>query len=598
MIQAPKHRLLSGTALLLVSSLALTACDDFLEKQANPQGTLNEQTLANRNGVEGSLIATYRAIEWNGAVGGDWGNTASNWVWGSVTADDAYKGSEATDQPPIDDVQMFKWSTDRADGYLNQRWRGVYEGVVRSNATLRLLKQVMTSAPSTFSASEVSSIEGESKFLRAHFHFEAWRMWVSVPIYTEDDTDFREANSDSLAVLTQVIKDLDEAIAKLPATPRNNQVGRVTSWTAKAYKGRVLATANRWAEALTVLREVRTSGPYALESGFERVWTGFADAANGKETVFAYQASANDGEPNGNNANYGTRLNFPHSGSPFGCCGFFQPSQNLVNYFVTDANGLPIAFSDANWNARNTELDAAASANLNIDPRLDWTVGRDGVPYKDWKVAHATTWIRAPGYGGQYSPKKHVHELNSGAESKVGWVPTQLNSVNIHILRYADVLLLLAEAEVEAGSVDAARLLVNMIRTRAGAKAQGPGQDRATMAVAPSDPSITWAKYNVKEYTTPWTDKAFARDRVRAERRLELAMEGQRYFDLRRWGIAEATLNAYYSGMAGGAEKTRLGHLAAVDVYTAKHNRFPLPSLQISLSKVGDENRLTQNPGW
>src|SRR5262249_16590901 len=159
----------------------------------------------------------------------------------------------------------------------------------------------------------------------------------------------------------------------------------------------------------------------------------------GKETILAYQASANDGEPNGNNANYGERLNFPHSGSPFGCCGFHQPSQNLVNYFQVDANGLPLALSNPNWNARHANFPAG-NLTIPVDPRLDWTVGRDGVPYKDWGK-HDGGWIRAPSYGGTYSPKKNVGEKASNAESAVGWVPTQLNSVNIHIFRYADMLL-------------------------------------------------------------------------------------------------------------------------------------------------------------
>ena len=196
------------------------------------------------------------------------------------------------------------------------------------------------------------------------------------------------------------------------------QVGRATQWTAKAYKGACRCTPASL-RGLTTLREVRTSGPYALEPSFDRVWTGFSDYANGKETIFAFQASANDGEPNGNNANYGERLNFPHSGSPFGCCGFHQPTQNLVNFFRVDGSGLPLALSDANWNAWYAKF---TSGNLApVDPRLDYTVGRDGVPYKDWGP-HAADWIRDPAYGGPYSPKKNVHEKASGAESAVGWV--------------------------------------------------------------------------------------------------------------------------------------------------------------------------------
>jgi hypothetical protein len=169
--------------------------------------------------------------------------------------------------------------------------------------------------------------------------------------------------------------------------------------------------------------------------------------------------------------------------------------------------------------------------------------------------------------------------------------------VNIHILRYADVLLLLAEAEAEAGSPEAARAIVNQIRARAAAKAQGPGTDRATIAVAPNDPSITWATYKVGQYTAPW-DQATARQNVRIERRLELAMEGQRFFDLRRWGIADVMLNAYINNQAGGAEKLRRSQLLSAETFVAKHNLFPIPDIQIQLSTVNGTSTLTQNPGW
>lgn len=592
-----KHRVVLGTALLALSGV-LYGCQDFLEDAASPQGTLNEQTLANRAGVEGSLIAAYRALDWNNGVGGAWGNTASNWVWGSVTSDDAYKGSEASDQPPIDDVEQYIWSTANAESYLNDKWKGTYEGIVRANATLRLLATVRAANPGEFTAAQAASIEGEAKFLRAHFHFEAWRMWGNVPYYREDDTDMRKANATAAEVATNILADLDAAIALLPTTPRNR--ARASQWTAKAYKGRVLAYAAQWPAALTQLREVRTSGPYALQPSFDQVWSGFTDYENGPETILAYQASVNDGEPSGNNANYGERLNFPHSGSYYGCCGFHQPSQNLVNFFRVDAAGLPLALSDPNnWNANNTNFVAGNMAP--VDPRLDWTVGRDGVPYKD-RGAHGPTWIRQAAYGGPYSPKKNAHEQTSGSESSVGWVPTQLNGVNIHIFRYADLLLLLAEAEVEAGVLENARTIVNEIRTRAGARAQGVGRvggvaTRSAVAVPINDASITWADYEIGLYTTPWTDQNFARSAVRAERRLELAMEGQRFFDLRRWGIAEATLNAYLNGVGGGAEETRRLQLANAN-YQQRHRYFPIPAIQIQLSRVDGTPRLTQNPGW
>ena len=597
MKRVSRHPLLLAYALMFFSAATLYGCKDFLTSAAAPQGTLNEATLQNRAGVEGTLIAAYRALDWNTGLGGAWGSAASNWVWGSVTSDDAYKGSEASDQPAINDVEAYHWSTANVEGYLNEKWRGMYEGVVRSNATLRLLAQVVAEQPGEISDVDAMGIEGEALFLRAHYHFEAWRMWGNIPYYREDDTDFRKANLSSAEVATELLADLDAAIALLPPDPRNGQVGRATQWTAKAYKGRVEVYAGQYAAALTTLGEVRTSGPYALEESFDRVWSGFQDFANGPETIFAYQASTNDGEPAGNNGNYGERLNFPHSGSRFACCGFHQPSQNLVNFFATHpATGLPLALTDANWNARDANLTAATLTP--VDPRLDWTVGRDGVPFKDWGP-HEPGWIRSPAYGGFYSAKKNIHEQASGAEQLGGgWAPTQQNSVNIHLFRYADLLLLLAEAEVEAGSLDNARLIVNEIRARAGERGQGPGTDRATIAVPINDPSITWAIYRVGLYTVPWTDQDAARTAVRYERRLELAMEGQRFFDLRRWGIADQVLNAYLDGVAGGAEETRRPHLASAEPFTARHYLYPIPDIQIELSRVGGVEMLTQNTGW
>jgi hypothetical protein len=595
MNKASRQPLLLGTAVMLAAG-TIYGCQDFLSDAANPQGTLDAQTLANRAGVEGTLIAAYRALDWTNGVGGNWASAASNWIWGSVTSDDAYKGSEATDQPAIDPIELYQWSAGGVEGELNDKWRSVYEGVVRSNAAIKLLKSVVAEKPTEISAEAAKGIEGEALFLRAHFHFEAWRMWGNIPYYRETDTDFRKANLTSAEAAAEIIKDLDAAIALLPTTPRNNNVGRVTQWTAKAYKGRVQVYTAQYAAALTTLRDVRASGTYALEASFDRVWSGFQEYANGKETILAYQASANDGEPNGNNANYGERLTFPHSGSPFGCCGFHQPSQNLVNFFGTDAaTGLPAALTNANWNASNTNL--TGSIRTPVDPRLDWTVGRDGVPFKDWGT-HNPDWIRSATYGGPYSAKKNTHEKSSGAQSNVGWVNTQLNSVNIHIFRYADLLLLLAEAEVEAGALENARTIVNEIRARAAVRAQGVGTDRTSIAVPLNDPSITWATYRIGPYTTAFANQAAARTAVRYERRLELAMEGQRFFDLRRWGIAEQVLNAHLNGEAGGSEKTRRPHLAASAPFAARHAFFPIPAIQIELSKSASGPGLKQNTGW
>jgi starch-binding outer membrane protein, SusD/RagB family len=320
-----RHRLLVGTASLTLVAGITYSCKDFLDTAA--QAILDEPTVTTLSGVEGSLIATYRALDCTTATNANWGCAASNWVFGSVTSDDAYKGSQLSDQPGIQDIELYNWSTGEAQAYLNVKWRAVYEGVVRSNRTIRLLRNVRQLNPGEISDALARNIEGEARFLRAHFHFEAWRMWERIPYYREDDTDIRKTNVGvtGLSVAAELLSDLDSAIAMLPATPRGGQAGRATSWTARAYKGRVQVYAAQyapvwWDSALVTLRAVRGSGVYALETSMDRVWTGFPEFANGRETILAYQASANDGEPNGDNANWGERLNFPHGDSPLGSC--------------------------------------------------------------------------------------------------------------------------------------------------------------------------------------------------------------------------------------------------------------------------------------
>ncbi|HVH30165.1 MAG TPA: RagB/SusD family nutrient uptake outer membrane protein, partial [bacterium] len=551
-------------------------------------------------------------------VAGAWGSAASNWVWGSVTSDDAYKGSNFGDQSPITDIELYNWSTGDAETYLEDKWRAVWEGVVRSNAVLRVLAKVVQSKPGEIPPSDARAIRGEALFLRAHYHTEAWLMWGNIPYYYETDATYRKPALTSAQVAAAIKQDLDTAAALLPGSPRNGDAGRADSMKALAFKGRVQVLSGDYAGGLATLRAVKASGHFALETSFDHVWTALHQYANGKETILAYNASVNDGEPNGNNANWGERLNFPYSGSPFGCCGFHQPSQNLVNFFAVDsATGLPLAFTGAPgaWNANNNTVTAGAAAWL--DPRMDWTVGRDNVPYKDWGL-HNSTWIRDAVYSGPYSPKKNVQEKACGTscQSTVGWNSPQLNNVHIHIYRYADALLLLAEAEAMApgGSLDSATAIVNQIRARAGKTAQGCGTTSDTvvtktyptcltvtslapMAVplaptATGDSLITpWAKYRIGMYPT-FISQATALQAIRYERRLELAMEGKRFFDLRRWGM-DSVINNYVT-----TEKTRRAFFTGAAVFGAQHHLYPIPQIEIDLSRVSGACTLTQNPGW
>ena len=611
-------RLVYGMTGVIATAGVTYACKDFLEIPT--QGTVEEQTLATRAGVEGTLVAAYRSLDCSNSSAGSWGCAASNWVWGSVTSDDAYKGSNLGDQQPVNDIETYYWSVGTADDYLNQKWSQVFDGVARANATLRLLERVRTEKPGEISDADADRIRGEALFLRAHYHFEAYRMWGNIPYYHETDTDFRKTNV-GVNAIAEILADLNEAITLLPAVQADK--GRATKWAATAYKGRVqvygaATTPALWDSALVTLRAVQASGVYALETSFDHVWTGFLNFRNGPETILAFQASVRDGEPSGWNSNWGERLNFPHSGSHFGCCGFHQPSFNLANFFQVDAAGLPLALAGPAWNTPVPDSNFAAGVVRPVDPRLDWTVGRDNVPYKDWGL-HNRSWIRDASYSGPYSSKKNVQEQGADAENNVGWQATQTNDVPIHIFRYADALLLLAEAEVEVGSLENARAIVNQIRARAGQVAQGCGRGadaksdsilKATYPVCAADNRMAvplvpngaatldtlttpWAVYRIGLYTTPWADQAFARTAVRYERRLELAMEGQRFFDLRRWGAADTTIANYVA-----SEKARIPYLTSAAPFTPRYALYPIPSLQIELSRVGTEDRLVQNPGW
>jgi tetratricopeptide (TPR) repeat protein len=558
---------------------AYSCGDNFLE--VNPQGALDGSALQSPAGIEASLISAYSMLDgWNGQWGnnGPWAKDAGHWIWSNVASDDAHKGSEASDIPQILEIEKFQWLP--SNNLLEDLFLPRYEGIARVNATISL-----NASSTEIDAGRKAEIEAEARFLRAHYHFDIWRAFKNIPYYTEADEDYRKPNTED--IIPNIVADLEAAIAVLPTDQA--EVGRVTKGAAQAYLGKVYMHNGQYAEAKAQFDAVVASNKYSLAPCFHDNFN--ADKDNGSESVFAVQFSVNDGDPGANNGNYGTRLGFPHSGSPFGCCGFNQPTPDLVNAFKTDGSGLPVR--------DGADIDFT---NDNIDPRLDWTVGRDGVPFYN-HGNHERSWIRDPSHGGIYSPKKtqfHADQdqYNSGA-SAGAWGP-QVSAINYNIIRYADVLLMLAEAEVELGNLEAARALVNQVRNRANGCAQGPGTSASDIEVATNDAGITWANYNVGEYTSAWSDAGAARDAVRLERRLELAMEGHRFYDLRRWGILESTMNAYIAANNSRTDGDELKrqHLVDANNVEAKHYAFPLPQVQIDLSEVDGTPRLTQNPGF
>lgn len=553
--------------------LLVVACsDEFLE--INPQGSLDGTSLQSPSGIEASLIGAYSMLDgWNGQWGnlGPWGKDAGHFIFSNITSDDCYKGSDAGDLPEALQIELYQWQPTNAlfDDLFSSR----YEGVARVNATMNL-----NNASESISPERKVEIDAEARFLRAHYHFDLYRPFKNIPYYVEVDTDFKKANDQD--VLALCAADLEIAVASLPVV--QSEVGRATKGAAQSYLGKVRLFQGDFAAAKTQFDAVVNSGVYSLSPCFHDNFNG--DTENGPESVFAIQFTVNDGDAGANNGNYGTRLGFPHETSPFGCCGFNQPTQNLVNAFKTDANGVPMF----------DNVDLVATDN--VDPRLDWTAGRDDVPYYDHGT-HQASWIRDRAFAGPFSPKKmqyHKHQTDAlGSGSAAGAWGNQVSAINYNIIRYADVLLMLAECEVELGNLERARELVNMVRMRAANCAQGPGTSAADIQVDPSDAGITWANYNVGTYTAAWTVAADARAAVRMERRLELATEGHRMYDLRRWGVLESTMNAYIS-----VEKTKRPYLENALTVEQKHNAFPIPAVQIDLSTFEGTPRLQQNTGF
>ena len=541
--------------------------DEFLDTP--PQGVLAQSNLTAREGIDAALISAYSrtdgwAVDW-GRVDSPWGGAGSNWLFGSVTSDDAHKGSEPADGASMQDLEMFIWRP--SAGEFQGKFLTVYDGIRRANETIALIN-----GNEDLEQGDRDRLTGEALFLRAHYHADAWKMWQNIPYFTEEDLDFRKPNDQDVHPL--IAADFERAASLLPAS--QSQIGRATSGAANAMLGRHLMMVQDFAGAKTALDRVENSGQYALQDCYHDIFS--SGGENGSGMIFSSQASANDGDPNGDNANFSQRLANPHGGSPLGCCGFHQPTQNLVNAYRVDDDGLPA-------------LDNSSSANPTpdeaVDPRLDWVAGRDGIPFLNWGT-HDPSWVRDRGYSSEYNVKKFAQTEEES--SNVGWVQNQLSPINVPLIRYADVILMLAEIDVENGNLEAAREKVNRIRERAGNCAQG-----ADAVPVPIDDETTSQTYAVGTYEDSWTDQGDAREAVRLERRLELAMEGHRFFDLRRYGTDYMinTMETYFD-----IEEERRPFLQAHAPVQPRHVRFPLPTTAIQLSLVDGQPTLRQNDGY
>jgi hypothetical protein len=538
--------------------------------------------------VQSLLIGAYSLLDGAGSPNSvnPWESAGSNWSYGSVCGSEAHKGSQSGDQSDLQSLERF--TPTPSNEWLGSKWGLVYDGVGRCNEVLRVMRNV-----TGWKKEDTIEIKAEALFLRAHYHFEAKKVWGSIPFIDEtityDAGNYKVGNETD--AWPRIEDDLKFAADNLPES--QVQIGRSNRYTAKALLAKVYLFEHKYDLAKTLLDEIIASGKYALgkyEDNFNPA------LQNNEEFIFAAQSSVNDGS-NGGNANTGDVLNFP-MGGPVGCCGFFQPSEYLVNHFVTDpVTGLPNLDEDNLTELKNdrglTSSDPfVPDSVITLDPRLDWTVGRRGIPYLDWGLHPGDKWIREQSSGGPYSPIKTAYYVSQqGTYSDItGW-SAGFTANNINLIRYADVLLWAAEAEVQSqnGSLEKARAYVNELRMRAADSTGWVYKYKNDSVPSLGFSNKPAAHYFIKPYTDVWTDPVFALKAIRYERMLELGMEGHRFFDLVRWGIAKDKINNYLA-----KEKSISGYLEGAVFTSGKSEYFPIPQTEIDRS----DHKLKQNPEY
>lgn len=564
---------------------ALTACllcscgDSFLDKR--PQGSIDENALQTPAGIELLVTSTYANLTED-----DWGASPMNWVFGSIYGGDANKGSDSGDQPPVNFFETYQLLAN--NDYLNQKWNWVYKGVNRANNALKVMKKT------TLTPEFALQKEAELRFLRGYFYFDGIRIFRMIPWVDETITENDPKVRNDQDIYPMIEKDLQFAAENLKATP--GQRGRANNFGAKAMLAKVYMQQGKYAEALPLLKDVIDNGVtadgqrVALEAKYGdnfRIAT-----ENGPESIFAIQFSVDDNQ----NANSGISIAYPHNSGPGGCCGFYQPSYELMNSYKVNSKGLPLL--DRSYrngasvcNVGKDNSSGSSDLTIAVDPRIDIALGRFNVPYIDWGVPK-NDWVRDYYNGGPNLPKKHVFskEEQDGGFKGVpnGWAPG--SALNFVVIRYADVLLSCAECLVQTGgSMTEAMNYVNQVRQRA-----------ANPAGFVKNGNQPAANYQIGLYTIDaFSDKEAALDIIFFERKLEFSMEGHRYFDLARRGFdyLYKEINEYVN-----YEKTKIVKFnsASSSGLTSDKMYFPIPENQI-LSMGIDENGvnyLQQNKGW
>ena len=554
-----------------VATAALTSCNDFIDVE--PQGVISENLAMSQ--PDEMVTAAYAKL------GDDWYTYPFNlWPYGDVSSDDAMKGGSGTTDTNYHPVEVWSTLTASTPDHMDEQWYHFYCSISRCN---RALVSLAEDGIAKLGEETARIREGEVRFLRAHFYFKLVQMWYQVPwvdeeVYknhTEEQTSNNQFTHEEL--MDKIVADFKFAYDVLPATQSDG--GRANKIAAAAYLAKCYLTMawgdgyeastgvshinNQYMQEVVKYTNDVKNSQYGYLEDYGDIF--LPEYKNSKESIFAVQHSDyQDDNTLYGRANWSNMLN--------GCwqiwsCGwdFHKPTQNLVNAFKTK-DGLPM-FNDYN-NEIAYPINGVPTAQK-WDPRLFHTVGMPTFPYK-YEVEYTMTKdnSRTPNTYGYYASLKEVPQRSKGETFDNPW---QAFAMNDYVLRYTDVMLMRAEALIETGQLEEARTIINDIRQRAKnsvAKHIGYAADQCDIALYP-------ASY--------FASKEQARQCLQWERRLELAMENGRYFDLRRWGIASKTLNAFFEKEKDVVYdgQTYAQYYKDAHYTTGKNEYFPLPYIQL-----------------
>ena len=590
-------KIVYNLSILFMLVLLFSCSDDFLERE--PLGTLAETVFYNEEGLDALLIGTYAIMD-NAMDGGfRYAHTPTNWMYGSVVSDDGYKGSDAGDVAPV--KEMETWNTLPTNPWLSEKWIWTFNGVTRTNNILRILKETTDILPET-----AAQIEAQARWLRAYFNFESWLIYRNIPIITEDTPDPSLVPND-VDILPHIIDDLTFAMNTLPG--RQAQVGRPTRYAAMALAARAYMQELMYDEAKPLLDNIINEGGFSLMDSFHDNFR--IETNNNAESIFEIQCAVNDGAWWNANGNAGVGLNWPMRDF-VGNSNVNQTSQNLVNAFKVDEDGLPMfeTFNDEDLkHDMGIPSDSLFVPTTDpIDPRLDWTTGRRGIPLLDWGVYRGQATVKDQAYGGPYSPpiKYYFYKSELGTLSaNTGWM-RGISANNIRLYRLSHIILWRAEIHAFENELDQAEALVNQIRNRAGNHVV-MGRITTYQLPAPTFPfnvDIDFdepaANYSVSPYpegTFAAQGQAFAMRAVQWENRLEFAQEGLRFFDLRRWDNLPADLNSMpmVQTLNDFAQADLRMRTSMVGAQFREHMKYwPIPQSQVDLQP----GIIKQNDGY